>query len=151
LCRCRCGCSVQYVPVRQCSCTLSDATRQLRVTVLLCYNYTVQYSGFRIFFPIHQAVDMCWPLVAEEPHKSTILNLGHCPLKANVSCLIFPLHQEKISSTQPLSGLDSPSQGSRGQLTSTPPYRSPPSLFPFKIGKATRAHPALALLSPYLP
>ena len=89
-------------------------------------------------------VGMCWPLVAEEPHRSPILNLEHCPLKANVSCLIFPLHQGKMSSTQPLSGLDSPSQGSRGQLTSTPPYRSPPSLFPFKIGKATRAHPALA-------
>jgi hypothetical protein len=96
-------------------------------------------------------VDMCWPLVAEEPHRSTILNLEHCPLKANVSCLIFPLYQGKMSSTQPLSGLDSPSQGSRGQLTSTPPYHSPPSLFPFTIGKATRALPVLALFSPYLP
>jgi hypothetical protein len=96
-------------------------------------------------------VDMCWPLVAEEPHRPTILNLEHCPLKANVSCLIFPLHEGKVSSTQPLGGLDSPSQGSRGQLTSTPPYHSPPSLFPFTIGKVTRAHPTLALFSPYLP
>jgi hypothetical protein len=96
-------------------------------------------------------VDMCWTLVAEEPHRSPILNLEHCPLKANVSCLIFPLHQGKISSTQPLSGLDSPSQRSRGQLTSIPPYHNPPSLFPFTIGKATRALPALALFSPYLP
>jgi hypothetical protein len=97
------------------------------------------------------SVDMYWPLVAEEPHRSPILNLEHCPLKANVSCLIFPLHQGKMSITQPLSGLDSPSQGSRGQLTSTPPYHSPPSLFSFTIGKATRALPDMALFSPYLP
>ena len=90
---------------------------------------------------------MCWTLVAEEPHRSTILDLEHCPLKDNVSCLVFPLRQGKMSSSQPLSGLDSPSQGSRGQLTSTPPYHSPPSLSPFTIGKATRAHPALALSS----
>ena len=38
---------------------------------------------------------MCWTLVAEELHK------------ANVSCLVFPPHQGKISSAQPLSGLDS--------------------------------------------
>jgi hypothetical protein len=40
-----------------------------------------------------------------------------------------------------------PSQGSRGQLTSIPPYHSfsSPSLSPFTIGKATRAHPALAI------
>jgi hypothetical protein len=94
---------------------------------------------------------MCWTLVAEEPHRSTILDLEHCPLKANASCLIFPLHQGKMSSAQPLSGLDSPSQGSRGQLTSTPSYHSPPSLSPFTIGKATRALLALALFSPYLP
>ena len=99
-----------------------------------------------------ESVDMCWALVAEEPHRSTILKLEHCPLKANVSCLIFPLHQGKMSSAQPLSDLDSPSQGSRGQLTSTPPYyHGPPSLSPFTIGKATRAHPALAIFSPYLP
>jgi hypothetical protein len=48
------------------------------------------------------SVDMCWTLVAEEPHRSTILNLEHCPLKANVSCLIFPLHQGKMSSAQAL-------------------------------------------------
>ena len=94
---------------------------------------------------------MCWTLVAEEPHRPTILVLEHFPLKANVSCLVFPLHQGKMSRAQSLSGLDSPSQGSRGQLTSTPPYHSPPSLSPFTIGKATRAHPALALFSPYLP
>jgi hypothetical protein len=94
---------------------------------------------------------LCWPLVAEEPHRSATLNLEHCPIKANVSCLVFPLHQGKTSSAQPLSGLDSPSQGSRGQLTSTPPCHSPPFLFPFATGKATRTHPALALLSPCLP
>ena len=77
--------------------------------------------------------------------------IKHCPLKANASCLIFPLHQGKMSSAQPLSGLDSPSQGSRGQLTSTPSYHSPPSLSPFTTGKATRAHPALAAFRPYLP
>ena len=49
-----------------------------------------------------QSVDMCWTLVAEEPHRSTILDLEHCPLKANVSCLIFPLHQGKMSSAQAL-------------------------------------------------
>jgi hypothetical protein len=98
-------------------------------------------------------VDMCWALVAEEPHRSTILYLEHCPLKANVSCLIFPPHSGKMSSAQPLSGLDSPSQGSRVQLTGMPSYRSPPSLPPFKITirKATRAHPALATFSLYLP
>ena len=93
---------------------------------------------------------MCWTLLAEEPHRPIILNLEHRPLKANVSCLIFPLHQGKMSSVQPLSGLDSPSQGSREQLTGTPPYHSPPSLSPFTIGKATRAHPALALFSPHV-
>ena len=41
---------------------------------------------------------MCRTLVAEEPHRPTILNLGHCPLKANVRCLIFPLQQGKMSS-----------------------------------------------------
>ena len=92
---------------------------------------------------------MCWTLVAEEPHRSTILHLEHCPLKANVSCLIFPLHQGKMSSAQPLSGLDSPSQGSRGQLKTTPSYHSPPSLSPFTIGKATRAHPDTATFSLY--
>jgi hypothetical protein len=68
----------------------------------------------------HLFVDVCWTLVAEEPHRPTILNLEHCLLKpkANVSCLIFPPHQGKMSSAQPLSGLDSPSQGSRGQLAS---------------------------------
>jgi hypothetical protein len=95
-------------------------------------------------------VDVCWTLVAEEPHRSTISNLGHCPLKANVRCLIFPLQQGKMSSVQPLSGLDSPSQGSRGQLTNMPPYHNSPSLSPFTIGKATRAHPALATFSLYL-
>jgi hypothetical protein len=85
------------------------------------------------------SVDMCWPLETEEPHRSTILNLEHYPLKANASCPIFPLHQGKMSSVQPLSGLDTPSQGSRGQQTSIPPYHSPPSLSPFTIGKATRA------------
>jgi hypothetical protein len=85
-------------------------------------------------------VDMCWTLVAEEPHRSTILNLEHCPLKANVRCLIFPLHQGKMGSVKPLSGLDTSSQGSRGQLTSMPSYHSPPSLSPFTTGKATRAH-----------
>jgi hypothetical protein len=93
---------------------------------------------------------MCWTLVAEEPHRSTTLNLEHCPLKANVSCLIFPPHQGKMSSVQPLSGLDSPSQGIRGQLTSIKPYHSPPSLSPFTIEKATRAHLALATFSLYL-
>jgi hypothetical protein len=80
-------------------------------------------------------VDMCWTLEAEEPHRSTILTLEHCPLKANVSCLFFPPHQGKMSSAQPLSGLDSPSQGSRGQLKTTPSchYHSPPSLSPFTI------------------
>jgi hypothetical protein len=68
------------------------------------------------FYKIY--VDMCWTLVAEEPHTSINLNLEHCPLKANASCLIFSLHQGKMSSAQPLSGLDSPSQGSQGQLTS---------------------------------
>jgi hypothetical protein len=67
--------------------------------------------------PSHKLL-MCWTLVAEEPHRSTILNLEleleHCPLKANARCLIFPLHQGKMSSVQPLSGLDFPSQGSRG-------------------------------------
>jgi hypothetical protein len=29
--------------------------------------------------------------------------IKHCPLKANASCLIFPLHQGKMSSAQPLS------------------------------------------------
>jgi hypothetical protein len=29
-----------------------------------------------------QNVDMCWTLVAEEPHRPTILNLEHFPLKA---------------------------------------------------------------------
>jgi hypothetical protein len=72
---------------------------------------------------------MCWALVAEEPHRSTILNLKHCPLKANARCLIFPLHQGKTSSVQPLSGLDFPSQGSRGQLTGMPSCHSP-LLFP---------------------
>jgi hypothetical protein len=28
-------------------------------------------------------VDMCWTLVAEEPHRSPILNLEHCPLKTH--------------------------------------------------------------------
>ena len=106
---------------------------------------------FLFIYTARAAVDMCWPLVAEEPHRSPILNLEHCPLKANVSCLIFPLHQGKMSSTQPLSGLDSPPQESRGQLTSTPPYHSPPSPSPFTIGKATRALPALALFRHYLP
>ena len=70
-------------------------------------------------------VDVCWTLVAEEPHRSTILDLDleHFPLKANARCLVFPLHQ-----------------GSRGQLTSMPSYHSPPSLLPFTTGKATRAH-----------
>jgi hypothetical protein len=89
-------------------------------------------------------------LVAEEPHRSTILNLEHFPLKANVSCLIFPLHQGKMSSAWPLSGLDSPSKESRGQLTSIASYHSPPSLSPFTTGKATRAHLARATFSPYL-
>jgi hypothetical protein len=85
---------------------------------------------------------MCWTLVADEPRRSIILNLNleHYPLKANVRCLTFPLHQGKMSSAQPLSGLDSPSQGSREQLTSMPSYHSPPSLSPFTTGKATRAH-----------
>jgi hypothetical protein len=104
--------------------------------------------------PLYNTVEHfnCWYVpgprtVAKEPHRSTFLNLEHCPLKANASCLLFPLHQGKMNSIQPLSGLDSPSpsQGSRGQLTSTPPYHyhSPLSRSPFKIGKATRAHPAL--------
>ena len=83
-------------------------------------------------------VDMCWTLVAEEPHRSTILDLEHCPLKANVSCLIFPLHQGKMSSAQPPSGLDFPSQGSRGQLTSIPSYHSPFS-FPL-YNRKSNAH-----------
>jgi hypothetical protein len=59
---------------------------------------------------------MCWALVAEETHRSTILNLERCSLKAkaNVSCLIFPLHQGKASSVQPLSGLGSPHKGGEG-------------------------------------
>jgi hypothetical protein len=96
-------------------------------------------------------VDMCRTLVAEEPHRSTILNLEHFPLKANVRCLVFPLQQGKMSSVQPLSGLDSPTQGSREKLTNAPSYHSPPSLSPFTIGKATRALPALAAFSLYLP
>jgi hypothetical protein len=78
----------------------------LRVRVmacaLLCHVHTRRWRG------TYAPVDMCWALVAEEPHRPTTLNLEHCPLKANVSCLIFPLHQGKISSAQPLSGLDSP-------------------------------------------
>jgi hypothetical protein len=42
-------------------------------------------------------VDMYWALVAEEAHKSAILDLEHCPLKAHASCLIFPLHQGNMS------------------------------------------------------
>ena len=86
-------------------------------------------------------------LVAEAPHRPTILNLEHRPLKASVRCLIFHLYQGKASGVQPqpLSGLDPPLQGSRRQLlTGIPPYRSPLSLAPFTIGKATRAHRALA-------
>ena len=33
------------------------------------------------------SVDMFWAIVAEEPRRSAILNLEHCPLKANVSCV----------------------------------------------------------------
>jgi hypothetical protein len=74
--------------------------------------WTHRRTAGALHLPVH--ADMCWTLVAEEPHRRPILNLEHCPLKANVSCLIFPLHQGKTSSAQPLSGLDSPSQGSRG-------------------------------------
>ena len=49
-------------------------------------------------------------------------------LKANVHYLVFPLSQGKTSSALPLSGLDSPSRGSRGKLTSKPPCHNPPSL-----------------------
>ena len=95
-------------------------------------------------------VDMCWTLVAEEPHRSTILHLEHCPLKANVSCLIFPLHQGKMSSAQPLSGLDSPSQESRGQLKTIPSYHSPllfPPLQQEKQRARIQTQPPLASIS----
>ena len=39
-------------------------------------------------------VGASWAFVAEEPHRPTVLKLGHCPLKANVRCLISALHQE---------------------------------------------------------
>jgi hypothetical protein len=98
----------------------------------------------------------CWCVLDPRSRGATQTHhLEPRPLKANVSCLVFPLHQGKMSSAQPLVGtlsdLDSPSQGSRGQLTSTPPYHSPPSLSPFTIGKAARTHPALAIFSLYLP
>jgi hypothetical protein len=90
--------------------------------------------------------------VAEKTHRSTILNLEHYPLKADVGCLVFPLHQGRmVRSAQPLSGLDFPPLVSREKLTSMPSYRSSPSLSPFAIGKTTRAHPALAAFSLYLP
>jgi hypothetical protein len=40
-------------------------------------------------------VDMCWTLVAEEPNRPTTLNLEHYPLKADVSCFIFPRKDEQ--------------------------------------------------------
>jgi hypothetical protein len=76
---------------------------------------------------------MCRILVAEEPHRPTILNLEHCPLKANVRCLVFPLHQGKMSSAQPLSGLDSPSQGTRESRATNEHTTLPQSPFSFPI------------------
>jgi hypothetical protein len=33
----------------------------------------------KLFIRVY-GVDMCWALVAEEPHRSTILSLEHCLL-----------------------------------------------------------------------
>jgi hypothetical protein len=72
-------------------------------------NYTVQCSFLLCIIPPTLTAGAV--LVAEESeelHRPAISNLEHCPLKANMSCLIFPLHQGKMSSVQPLSGLDPP-------------------------------------------
>jgi hypothetical protein len=96
------------------------------------------------------SVDMCWTLVAEEPHRSTILNLEHCPLKANMSCLVFPLRQGKMSSAQALEWPRLPlTRESRATKRPYHPTTAPPSLSPFTIGKAPRAHPDTATFRLY--
>jgi hypothetical protein len=82
--------------------------------------------------------DMCWALVAEEPHRSTILNLEHCPLKDLSSS---PRKDEQRKALEwPRLPLTRESRATNEH----PPYHSPPPHPPFTIGKATRAHPALA-------
>lgn len=85
-------------------------------------------------YPYVCTVFMCWALVISinSREATQTYHLEPRPIidnrslaaqgKRELPCSIFPLHQGKISSAQSLSGLDSPSQGSRGQLTSIPPF-----------------------------
>ena len=67
-------------------CGLRIRLHLLYLRLYLLYRVNVDQDCIRVM-----VVDMCWTLVAEEPHRSTILNLEHCPPKANVRCLVFPL------------------------------------------------------------
>jgi hypothetical protein len=96
---------------------------------------------------------MCWALIAEDPHRPTILS----PLKANVSRLIsysifiFPLHQSPRKDEQrkapewPRLPLTRESRATNENEILLGSYRNSPSLSPFTTGKATRAHPAFRL------
>jgi hypothetical protein len=96
---------------------------------------------FTRVFPVF-SVDMCWihrlgPRILPAQGKRELPYLSSSPRKDG----------QRTAPEWPRL----PPQGSRGQLTSMPSYRSPPSLPPFTTGIAMRTHPALALFSLCLP